>query len=320
MASLKNSLRAKHAKVVNYEENLETGQIWVFSEGNVRTKFYCCVCWVAPATGTAQIEIWGAGGSSARMCCCGAGIPGNAGAYSRKTVNVTAGSTVKGCLGFSCGNAGSMCFRGCSEPTMLCWCTTLANGCMCAEGGRGGTSICSTTPSMFCCFYASGFCGTLIPDNCGVICNMSNGGWIANAYGGDINCCGRFNCILFGGCYPHCVCQFSQTNYIPPGMISTNGSYVTFNHESDGTFENWTGSGLGSLYTAMAAASKSPAGGQPYSACWTGNRNCGHYEATGCIPYLPQGVGGPGTNPCTNIPSNGIRGGNGAIRIKFIAG
>jgi hypothetical protein len=103
-------------------------------------------------------------------------------------------------------------------------------------------------------------------------------------------------------------------------MISTNGSYVTFNHESDGTFDNWTGSGLGGLYTAMAAASKSPAGGQPYSACWTGNRNCGHYEATGCIPYLPQGVGGPGTNPCTNIPSNGIRGGNGAIRIKFIAG
>ena len=36
--------------------------------------------------GEATIEMWGAGGSGARMCCCGGGIPGNAAGYP-KTYN-----------------------------------------------------------------------------------------------------------------------------------------------------------------------------------------------------------------------------------------
>jgi hypothetical protein len=319
MPSLRTSLLSKNSPMIDNEQNLETGRIWSFSEGTVRTKFYAGWCWIAPAAGTAIIEIWGAGGSAARMCCCGGGLPGNSGAYSKKTITVTAGSKVYGTNGFSCGNT-DLCFRGCSESTGLCWCTTLCNGCMCAEGGRGGTAICSTGTSMICCFGANSFCRTVFPDNCGIVCNFGSGTAMccAQAYGGDVNCSGRFNCTRFMGCYPNCVCQFSQTIYIPPGLISQNGSYVTFNTEADGTFEPWSGSGLGGFLTALNAITKQPTQGHPHSACWSGNRMCQCYEASGCIPFVPKGVGGPTSNPCPDVRQHGYRGGMGAARIKFI--
>ena len=49
--------------------------------------------------GTAIIEVWGAGGSGARMCCCGDGLTGNAGAYVKKTITVETGDTMTGCTG-----------------------------------------------------------------------------------------------------------------------------------------------------------------------------------------------------------------------------
>lgn len=322
MPSLRSSLLAKNTFMIDNEQNLETGKIWVYHEGNIRTKFTDNWCWISPATGKATIEIWGAGGSGSRMCCCGGGLPGNSGAYSKKTICVTAGSFVRGCNGWSCGNADALCHRGCSEPTMLCWCTTAANGCMCAEGGRGGTSYCTTGASLVCCFSAGSFCRTILPDNCGIVCNFGSGAptCCAQAYGGDVNCFGKFNCAGFMGCYANCICQFKQTIYIPPGFISENGTHITFNMEADGSFENWTGSGLGGFLTALDGASKNPTQGHPWSACWTGNRACGCYEALGCMPFVPPGVGGPATNPCAAVRGHGYRGGMGATRIKFIAG
>ena len=77
MASLKGLLTNRNpAEMV--EENLETGYIYVWSPGTNYTNFCNGVCWTAPAAGKAHIEIWGAGGSGARMCCCGDGLPGNA--------------------------------------------------------------------------------------------------------------------------------------------------------------------------------------------------------------------------------------------------
>ena len=49
--------------------------------------------------GTAHIEIWGAGGSGARMCCCGDGLLGNAGGYAYKKITVEADDTLTGCTG-----------------------------------------------------------------------------------------------------------------------------------------------------------------------------------------------------------------------------
>ena len=88
MASLEALIKAKLP--ASSEENLESGRIYSFSEGNTYTKACNCWCWCPTTTGSAVIEVWGAGGSGAKMCCCGNGLPGNSGAYSKTTKAMTA--------------------------------------------------------------------------------------------------------------------------------------------------------------------------------------------------------------------------------------
>jgi hypothetical protein len=163
--SFRNLVIDKSSSIASAESNLEKGRIWMFAEPNVRTKQFACVCWTAPSSGQVILEVWGAGGSGAMIACCGGGIPGNPGSYSKKTFNVVTGCTVTGCIGLSCGNPTTSCFRGCSEPTGVCYQSTAGNSCICAQGGRGGVSWCSTGTSMFCCFFNAGYCGTLINSN-----------------------------------------------------------------------------------------------------------------------------------------------------------
>ena len=158
MASLEALIKAKLP--ASSEENLESGRIYSFSEGNTYTKACNCWCWCPTTTGSAVIEVWGAGGSGAKMCCCGNGLPGNSGAYSKTTKAMTASDYMYGCTGFACGNSDALCFRGCSEPTMVCMVAAAGNSCMCARGGKGGVSYCSTGTSMYCCFTSGGFCST----------------------------------------------------------------------------------------------------------------------------------------------------------------
>ena len=58
------------------------------------------------------------------------------------------------------------------SPTQICWFGNNGqDGCMCAEGGKGGYSE-PTGTSLYCCFVAGGYCGTRVgSDGCGVICN-----------------------------------------------------------------------------------------------------------------------------------------------------
>ena len=112
--SFKGLVQAKQPFIAFEEENLEQGRIWAYTHGNVRTKMCGEVCWIAPANGIATVEIWGAGGSGAKMCCCGGGIPGNPGASSKRTICVATGCLITGAIGFSCGNSNDLCFRGCS--------------------------------------------------------------------------------------------------------------------------------------------------------------------------------------------------------------
>jgi hypothetical protein len=308
--------------IISTETNLEKGRIFTFVEGSSRAKFFTGgFCWCAPAAGTAIIEAWGAGGSAAKMCCCGFGLPGNSGAYVRRTICVTPGSWVCGQNGWSCHND-SLCWRGCSEPTTLCYCSTLGGiGCMCAQGGMGGLAICSTTPSGFCCFQAQGFCGTRFNDNCGIICNWgsnSSYNWIACGFGGQVNCCGQINCVDFRGCLPSCPCQTTQTIYVPPGRISTGGSYVTFNGITGDGQSNWSGQGLSPLLSGINFASKNPSMGGHHAACWAGKLSCGCYEDHQCQYWIPIGVGSPASFPCGGVRDHAMRGGQGAVRIKFI--
>lgn len=307
------------------ELGLETGRIFVYAPGNVRTNFCNGFCWKAPGTGCAVIEVWGAGGSSARMCCCGWVMPGNAGAYSRKCITVTSSCYVCGVIGFSCSNADALCCRGCSEATQLCWFGSGTNGCICSQGGRGGCSICFTDGGCggYCCYRAAGFCSdnANLGTGLGRVCNYGpTACYIACGYGGDVNCCGQFSCITFmciNGFTAGRCCILMHTPG-PANVITCGaGSIITHNFGSDMTEAPTPGQGLQGFFVSLSGASRSPTKGSHYAYNWRSDRTCSCYESTGCTPYVPYGFGGPGDGMCDNVRSNGYRGGSGAVRIRF---
>ena len=246
-------------------------------------------------------------------------MPGNPGAYSKKTISVASGNFICGAVGRACNNADANDIRGCSSPTQVCWTSTTTNGCMCAEGGRGGCTICTTGSSPFCCFYANGHCGTLIPNNCGIICNTASGWWIPNGYGGDVNCKGGISCQIFLACYPCDYCNFQQYIAISPGMIGTDGAYVTINGQfSAGENSGVVGHGKHALLGALGSMSKTLGPGMPFVACWGPGGGCDCYEAYSCDRNIPPGVPAPAVQICSSVRTGGYTGGDGAVRIKFI--
>jgi hypothetical protein len=329
MAKLSSLLKSKTGALGAYggnttEQNVERGKVWNYASGNICGSFCNGFCWIAPAAGTVVIEIWGASGSGARMCCCGGGLPGNPGAYAKKTITVAAGCYICGQPGQPCMNGDALCFRGCSDSSGLVWfgCSG-QSGCLCAQGGQGGTTFCSTGTSLWCCFYANGFCGTFNTagsDNCGLICNYGAGsgrGWIAYAFGGDINCCGGFSCTGFWGCYPQCICQFTQYVQVSPGLYSKGQSTAVFATENTDGQANWSGQGWHQQMHAISALSRWPSQGVPYAACWNGALACGCYENEGCVKTNPIGVPATPAFPCGDVRDEAHSGGEGAVRIKF---
>ena len=326
MSSLTSILSSKQQTFSNIEQNLERGQISVYVHGNQLSNLISGFCWQAPSTGIAVIEMWGGSGSSAKMCCCGFGIPGNPGAYSKKTIEVRAGNYICGGVGRACANSNDLGFRGCSDSSTLTWfgrdCNGQTTGCMCAQGGRGGLSICTTAASAWCCFYAAGFCGTkTLNDNCGVICNYCvNGvGWNACAYGGDFNCCGGFSCMSFFGCQSACMCLYQTHLAVSPGVVSTKGTVLTFGVENSNEFANWSGQGIYQAMNALNAVSRWPSQGTQFASPWGFSGACGCYDNDGCVRNLPVGVPAPPPYPCVEVRDHAHAGGDGAVRIKFIA-
>ena len=301
------------------EENLERGRVWVYTPGNDFSQF--SMCWIAPTCGTAVIEIWGAGGSGAKMCCCGGGLPGNAGGYAKKTIRMNPGCFICGSVGYSCGNDG-LCFKGCSDPSGLYWYGNCgSSGCMCAQGGLGGRQMCSTGTSLFCCFVNQGFCFSgPYNDNCGLICNYFGGAWIGCGFGGDVNRCGGFSCTLFAGCLPQCPCSFHYHVAIPPGQYAKCGGVAVFTTEDGNEFSNWSGQGAHQHVSALSAASKKPNSGIPWAYNWGFGGGCGCYENEGCVTHVPPGHPGSAGAPCPGVRHQARRGGHGMIRIKFIEG
>lgn len=323
MASLKNLTATKNNNFPQVTEtNVESGQIYNFQTNNY-DGLHAGMCFHPCQSGTAIIEIWGAGGSGAKMCCCGFGTPGNPGAYSRKTVTLTCCGYITGSPGIACGND-ALCFRGCSDATGV---TIYANGsntgCMCAQGGRGGISYCSTGTDAYCCFTAGGFYTTLgVNGNCGIVCNKCcSGGWCAQAYGGDTNCPGGFSCVSFlGASGSSCPCSTHFHMQGPAGYYSKCGVVVSFNSDDGNGFSNWSGQGRGQYAQALAGASRWPQMGSFFATCWGFSGNCGCYENEGCMNLLPPGFPSAGPHPCPGVRDHASKGGNGAIRIKFIAG
>ena len=324
MATLRSLLETKLAFQLNgLESNTEEGRIWTYTPGTaVGTNFHCGVCWISPGTGTATIEIWGAGGSGGKMCCCGFGLPGNPGAYSSRTVNVTIGCCIRGQTGLSCGNSDDLCYRGRSESTGVCWQGNGTVGCMCAEGGQGGYSYCSTTPSAYCCFGANGFCNTKTAgENCGIICNYRGAGCAvheAQGYGGTCNMAAGFSCASFFGCLPSCPCAFWYHTRTPPKMYADCGAWITYTNDVDNGAYNWSGGAQYGYIHTLGLTSRNPTMGGNYSACWTGHRYCGCYNMNGCIAFVPPAHAGAPPHPCGDVRDHAYRGGHGIIRIKYI--
>ena len=140
----------------------------------------------------------------------------------------------------------------------------------------------------------------------------------AFAYGGDVNCYGGFSCHYFRGCQPNCNCRQVPVIKIPPGMIATCGGEVHYTLDSDNGRSEWSGMG-GWMHAshAMNLATRNPTQGGPYTACWTGNRSCGCYQANGCINFFPAGIPGQGPTPCGDVRDHAHKGGNGLLRIQF---
>lgn len=319
MPLLRNFLGAKNLPV--NETNLETGRIFSYHPGTVNTHFpQGCFKWNAPGTGTALIEIWGAAGSSSRMCCCGFGLPGNPGAYSSRVISVTGGCWVCGCVGFSCRAHSSLSFQGCSQPTMICWTGNGTSGCMCAEGGAAGCSVCVSGSSIYCCFISAGLCFTNTGSGCGVICNRNSSTFIPQAYGGTTNLAGGFSCATILSCNPCCFCCFNWHVTTSPRVFATNGAVITHKYDN-GNGSMWPGSStggtVGNFIFSLHAASRDPNMGVPYQYCWTSATFCSCYEAQGCVPLVPYGVPGPGVYPTPEVRDVGQRGGYGLVRITY---
>lgn len=469
------------------ETNLETGTIFMYTEGTTYSPYATNAgvtgggfCWKAPTYGCAVIEAWGAGGSAGKIACCGYGLPGNSGAYAKKSIcvwppggltsattythagtgvsaagtfnavpikstsgkgtgavinivktvgttysttitatvtlrsdnattvgqdykvgdtividganlggvtstndltitlatSVNEGSFVRGLPGRSCNNPSAACFRGCSDPTGVCWCIgTGSAGCMCAEGGAGGRSWCSTGTSAWNCYFFNGYCGTnreysCIPctyqdgagrssaqprkgcedwycniycqgalcytccnvgnpvgapcnfagsSSCGIICNVGPlYSWQARAYGGDINCCGLVGCTSFDNATPNCFCYYKYHAPVPAGLYSTDGNIITANMtETDEQQSGVSGQTMFSYFSAIGGLSKSPRAGASDSYCYNNGRGCGCYEYSGCVQMMPIGAGAPPGAVCGDMCDHGMRGGMGAVRIKF---
>jgi len=308
-------------------------------------------CFQSPGYGTAIIESWGAGGSGTMAGCCSFSIPGNAGAYARKTVCMEYCGYVCGCVGHSCGAnnaacAGCFICRACSCPVALCWHSGRpgCDGCICAMGGRAGFTLCGNAScSGYCMFLACNMCGSqpagISGVGCGLICNYincttagsscgANGPlgndmnpcrWMACAYGGDVNCCGGFSCALFLHCNSCCHC--CRINYVtlPWNMWSEKQSQVEvrMNGTDGDRFSGYWGPWWGST----AGLTRSPTGAYPTLYCFTGAAMCGCYEMQTCISYIGPGVPGIGGIGCAsvNFCDYGMRGGSGGVRITWIA-
>ena len=403
--SLKSLVGTKSESLIPGEFHLEKGNIWAFQPNTNTTPG--CFCWCPPPgsrAGIVVIDVWGAGGSGARMCCCGFGLPGNAGAYVRKTFCISAKQT---CCTFVCGvthgacRQSELCFRGCSGPGEVCFsvgncgaqnlntfpdasdttsfgsggagsacggcdfkyqCHRQFDGCLCAMGGKGGIGMCSTGESAWCCFTCHWYCGTkLNNENCGLICNVQNsncicmcgcysrnfpeccyancwgancciagpgcgmgavtGGthYVARGFGGDINCCGHFSCVAFMACNPNSAC--CQTSYIagPAGMFARDGTVLAVSHEYNNEFSNYSGQGRHQHNFMVSAVSRNPSQGIPWAYCWGFGGGCGCYEDSGCYAYVPPGHPGHNSVFEGQVRDQGGRGGNAAVRIKFIA-
>ena len=102
-------------------------------------------------------------------------------------------------------------------------------------------------------------------------------------------------------------------------MFARDGTVLAVSHEGSNEFSNYAGQGRHQHNFMVSAVSRNPSQGIPWAYCWGFGGGCGCYEDSGCYAYVPPGH--PGHNAVfeAGVRDQGGRGGNAAVRIKFIA-
>ena len=276
-------------------------------------------CWAAPSAGTAKIEIWGGGGSSGLMCCCGWGMPGNAGGYVTTQLDLDAGELINYCIGIN-RTSGSLCCgcRGCCT----CFCVTnKATGV--AEGGWEGRAICNDTTSGFswCCAVSLGIaecvCDWSVGTGCALVRNpcAEVSGFVCD-YGSFTSntkiipgprACFDFRCCYGGNGAYHSINHIAY----PGGLKGLCGGTVSIKnchcHQAFGNKDNAINA-LSLHFTGV---------GSNYRQCWGSHSDCGCYETAQCQGPIGIGVGSPSHATCAGTKSQSSAAGTGAIRITF---
>jgi len=318
MANITRLLEERQGIIDRGQERSSGGNEFFFSHTNVtgvQSYSACCFAWTSPGTGVAIIELWGASGSGALMCCCsGGGIPGNPGAYSKIEVDVTPSSAVCGFVGCS-PTGGSLCYPGRSQCSVACLINTSCNNILVSQGGFGGYTNCSTVTAHYCCLVAAGFSHTFTNNLCGIICNVGgpNGSTFACACGGNLNVCGGISCLRTWDCCQYWKCNMEITLATSPGIfaIDKNTCFNFFKSEFPGfgiAHNSWA-----EMESALSLMTRQ----QPYNHnCYTSMQPCGCYEHDGCF-LNPVGLPGITGSPCPGVRSSGQKGGHGGIKITF---
>jgi hypothetical protein len=220
----------------------------------------------------------------------------------------------------STGESGWCCF------TCQWFCGTKLNnencGIICNVQNSHCVYMCGCSPSYLypmCCYANCWGSPCCVAEMCGGNYRTGPQPHIARGFGGDINCCGHFSCIAFFACNPNSPCCI--TSYIPgpAGMYSRDGVVVAVSHESSNEFSNYSGQGRHQHNFMVSAVSRNPSQGIPWAYCWGFGGGCGCYEDWGCHAHVPPGWGAHQVVVCADVRDVGNKGGNAAVRIKFIA-
>jgi len=317
MANLSTLIEARSTAGSTPETNLAEGSIiWFTANTTDGTPYPCYAQWKAPSNGRVIVEVWGAAGSSSRVCCCGASMPGNAGAYSRRETPVSTNTCICFCVGMPCTSPSNQ--IECSEATMLCVSNNSAGDtfCMCAQGGAGGYGMCISGSSIACCFVSGQTLCNSLSSGCGWVCNTCSGRHNATAYGGTTNIQGGYSKQYFGHCNPCCVnCHYSLVK-TSAGVFGTEPSEIR--HSIDWCRQCCGGGDVMPMINAVTSASKQPQQGGHLQGSWFSTIYCGCYQSHMCQTMYGTGIPAPGAGMRDNGRAQGSKGGMGAVKINFI--
>lgn len=325
MASLRTLLNKRSTQT---DVPFQDGEVTTFIPWKMTAQSYC---WKSPGTGVAVIEVWGAGGGGAGGQCCGGGIPGNSGAYSRAVVNVNSSGFVCGTVGGS-PTAASSCIgcRGCCSFACIAPLGSLTR-VMRSEGGHGGFWMCQTGQGHYTCFIVNGWCGSNpfgYAGGCGFICNLGvttlGQGTItvACACGGDVNVPGGFSITDMNTCNtPESVSASIFYHSYPAGLRSCQPGRVRVCYCDTSAGKFTRGEAAFELaYTSLDGMAVST---RAWAFCCSQYIDCGCYPPGQC--NTTNGVTGAGYGSIAGLsggetnPTCGSRGGPGLVKITFIS-